>query len=78
MKQLTTLLLLLTNPQIRNVLHHEMSGGIRYDYRTERQMLQAGNNRTLVDQDTRGWSVMLDTVQTDVRPGRIAVFFILS
>ena len=43
-----------------------MLGGIRYDYRTEIQIIQAGQNTSLVDRDSRGWSMMLDNVQRDV------------
>ncbi|XP_005093032.1 tetraspanin-4 [Aplysia californica] len=52
--------------RVHKIIHSEMTGGIRYDYRTEVQIETADHNNTLVDRDSKGWSTMLDLVQKDL------------
>ncbi|CAL1541326.1 unnamed protein product [Lymnaea stagnalis] len=53
--------------KVRGVIHSELSGGIRYDYRTEVQIEHQSKNSSLYDKDSKGWSTSLDALQRDLQ-----------
>lgn len=53
--------------KVRDVIHSELTGGIRYDYRTEIQIEHQAKNSSLYDKDSKGWSTSLDALQRDLQ-----------